>query len=309
MKLNTMPMPTITVIIPNLNHGRYLERAICSAIDQDYAPLQLIIIDGNSTDNSRSIIKRYQEHIAFWSSTPDSGIAHALNQGLKRATGKIITCLPSNQVMLPHTLNLAAKLMSGPNPKKWIAGHQELTDATDQTIGQIASSLPENHLSYIQRDSGYLPLAGTFYHRDLLNQNTIFDTYLHFNYAFDLHARLFAAGHQPHLIKKNLTASRYQPQTQSPLQTIQKGTEQIQIAEQFANQIHGKQKQILLQNCDKRRRIYVLAQAEIYGNNAKTYLRKELFKHPQWLNDKSFRDLLAHGVKHPLTQQQLRKAA
>lgn len=304
-----MKQPRISVIIPNLNHGRFLERAICSTFDQDYENIQVIVIDGASTDTSRPIIKIYQHRINFWSSKPDSGIAHALNLGLRQADGDIITYLPSNQVMLPETLHNIAKKMTGKNPAKWAVGHQQLTDEYDNPIGQIESSLPNTTLDYLKRDSGYLPLAGSFYHKDLLNLDNIFDTHMHYNYSFELNARLLIQGHQPHLIKHQLTSQRYHKGTQSAIQTIQNGMEQIEIAEQFALNMKNSDKQEILNNCNKRRKIYVLAQAEVYGDQAKHYLRRELFKNPSWLNDKSFRDVLANGVKHPVPHKQVRKAA
>ena len=304
-----MHQPRISVIIPNLNHGRFLERAICSTFDQGYENIQLILIDGGSTDTSRPIIKIYQHRIDFWSSKPDSGVAHALNLGLREADGDIITYLPSNQVMLPETLHKIAKAMTGQDAKKWIVGHQQLTDEYDNPIGQIESSLPNNSISYLQRDTGYLPLAGSFFHKDLLNLNNIFDTHMHYNYGFEINSRLMIQGHEPHLMKQHLTSERYHKGTLSAIQTIQNGMEQIEIAEQYASEMINSDRQSVLNNCDKRRKIYTLAQAEVYGDQAKQYLRRELFKHPNWLNDKSFRDVLAHGVKHPVPARQVRKAA
>jgi len=89
-KTNT---PRISVIIPCLNHGQFIEQAICSVLDQGYDNLELIVLDGGSEDDSVDIISIYEEDLAYWHSEWDSGPAEAINAGLVRSTGQIICIL------------------------------------------------------------------------------------------------------------------------------------------------------------------------------------------------------------------------
>jgi glycosyltransferase involved in cell wall biosynthesis len=77
----------ISVITVNYNHGNLLEATIKSVVEQSYSDIEFIVIDGGSTDESVSIIKRYSENIAYWVSEPDKGIYHAMNKGIGKATG------------------------------------------------------------------------------------------------------------------------------------------------------------------------------------------------------------------------------
>lgn len=61
----------------------------------------LFRIDGGSTDETLSVIKKYAKHITCWVSEPDNGQSHALNKGLARATGDIFAWQNSDDLYLP----------------------------------------------------------------------------------------------------------------------------------------------------------------------------------------------------------------
>ena len=93
--------PRISIITPSLNQGAYLERTVRSVVDQGYPDLEYIVVDGGSTDESVSILERYDDRIAYWVSERDSGQAHAINKGLARATGSIVAYINSDDYYLP----------------------------------------------------------------------------------------------------------------------------------------------------------------------------------------------------------------
>lgn len=73
-----MYYPKISIVTPSFNQGQYLEQTILSVIQQNYPNLEYIIIDGNSTDNSVEIIKKYEKYLAYWESKKDNGHYHAV---------------------------------------------------------------------------------------------------------------------------------------------------------------------------------------------------------------------------------------
>jgi glycosyltransferase involved in cell wall biosynthesis len=101
--------PTITIITPSFNQARYLEQTIQSVLGQDYPRLEYLIIDGGSTDGSVEIIQRYSPCLAYWVSAPDSGQADAINRGVARTTGDLLTWINSDDVLLPGALAAAAE--------------------------------------------------------------------------------------------------------------------------------------------------------------------------------------------------------
>ena len=96
--------PRISVVIPSFNQGKFIEKTIRSVLLQNYPNLELILIDGGSTDQSISIIRKFEPWIDFWVSEKDSGQANAINKGLDRATGDVLYWINSDDYLLPNAL-------------------------------------------------------------------------------------------------------------------------------------------------------------------------------------------------------------
>lgn len=86
----------VSIITVCLNSIKTIEQTICSVINQTYKNIEYIIIDGQSTDGTIDIIKKYEKHITRWISEPDKGIYDAMNKGISMATGEIIGIINSD---------------------------------------------------------------------------------------------------------------------------------------------------------------------------------------------------------------------
>jgi glycosyltransferase involved in cell wall biosynthesis len=102
--INTSPPPLITVITVVYNGAKMLEKTIQSVIEQNYIPIEYIVIDGASTDGSIDIIKSYELKITKWLSEKDTGIYNAMNKGIKLATGEWICFLNCGDVFVDNQI-------------------------------------------------------------------------------------------------------------------------------------------------------------------------------------------------------------
>lgn len=134
-----MTGPVISIVIPSLNQAVYLEHALRSVVDQSYPHVELIVIDGGSTDGSVEIIARHAVRITSWSSQPDGGAASALNAGFRRATGEIFGFLNADDFYLPGALAAVADAFAASPDVDVLSGHGYFA-AADGTLGAPMSS-------------------------------------------------------------------------------------------------------------------------------------------------------------------------
>jgi glycosyltransferase involved in cell wall biosynthesis len=99
------PWPRITIVTPSYNAAPFIEETIRSVLLQGYPNLEYIIIDGGSRDGTVDVIEKYAKFLAYWRSEPDRGQTHAINEGLKRATGDIWSFINADDWLAPGALS------------------------------------------------------------------------------------------------------------------------------------------------------------------------------------------------------------
>ena len=114
--------PLVSIIIPVWNSEKTIEETILSVIEQDLDNFEYIIIDGQSTDNTMSIIKKYSNYIDLIVSEKDSGIYDAINKGIKMSSGNIIGILNSDDIYTNNAFDLLLNYINSYPEKDFIFG-------------------------------------------------------------------------------------------------------------------------------------------------------------------------------------------
>ena len=164
-----MKLPTVSLITVSYNSYRYIEQTIKSVLSQDYQHIEYIIIDGNSSDGTQEIIKKYQSKISYWVSEDDSGPGEAANKGLSIATGKYLWFINSDDYLCsPSSISQLVEFLES-NPKIDFAyGDQYFVDQDNKKIGEIR--YPDFDLQRLLKHTGSFPLNGCLLTRRAFEQ-------------------------------------------------------------------------------------------------------------------------------------------
>jgi len=105
-----MSEPLISVIIVTYNAAKHLRSCLDNIKQQNCANLQLIVIDGASTDGTTGIISGYEDIIDYWVSEPDNGIYDAMNKGIDQIKGKWVLFLGADDILEDGFKQMIAEL-------------------------------------------------------------------------------------------------------------------------------------------------------------------------------------------------------
>ena len=93
----------ISVVIPTRNRAETLKRMLDKLFEDNYPNLEVIVIDGGSTDATVDLIRSYGTRISYWVSEKDGGEYFAINKGLQRVSGDIVKIMSDDDVLRPGT--------------------------------------------------------------------------------------------------------------------------------------------------------------------------------------------------------------
>lgn len=147
----------ISILTPSFNQGQFIEKNIHSVLNQNWEDVEHIIVDGGSTDNTVTTLKKYP-HIK-WISETDAGQADALNKGLKMATGDIIGWINSDDYYREDIFKEVVEIFQY-EKVKWV-------------IGNITYLYPSLNIEYTMK-SHEISYTNLLKHPDIVKQQATF---------------------------------------------------------------------------------------------------------------------------------------
>jgi glycosyltransferase involved in cell wall biosynthesis len=136
----------VSVIIPVYNCESYLAEAIESVLSQAYRPIEVIVVDDGSTDNSATIVKGYKS--LKYCFQPHSGIGKALNLGIKESRGSFFAFLDADDLWTNNKLIRQMKVFKYDPKPDIVFGHimnffsHEMDEETRRTLKCSNESMP-----------------------------------------------------------------------------------------------------------------------------------------------------------------------
>ncbi len=227
--------PKLSIITPSFNQAQYLEETILSVLQQNYAPLEFIIIDGGSTDGSVEVIHKYESQISYWVSEKDRGQAHALNKGLERATGDLVAYLNSDDLYLSGAFSSVVEYFNEHPECEWLCGDTLMFGAgrNDEVVSADVPRSAAHALSWAYT----APQPGMFWKRELLSEG--FAEQWRYCFDHELYVRLLLAGHTCDHLPVTLAAYRLHPTSKTVAEGDLFDREFDQIAEVYEPQLSG----------------------------------------------------------------------
>lgn len=159
----------ISIVIPTLNQGRFIEETIMSALSQDYRPIEVLVVDGGSSDETIDVLKSYDaDQELSWTSEPDGGVADAVNKGFSLATGNIVGIQSSDDLYLPGAFATVAAIFEGDADLKLIFGEAEYIDEDSDIRGR--SNIGKYSLHAFLSRKSYILQSSTFFRKCVIGR-------------------------------------------------------------------------------------------------------------------------------------------
>lgn len=194
--------PLVSVITVCRNSEQTIRRTVASVLSQTYRNIEFLIIDGNSSDATVSIIEEYRGSFACLISEPDRGISDAFNKGLARASGSIVMLLNSDDWIGPGFIEAAIDGLSE-SRADFVFGDLIFYSPEGQKVGGY-----KGDPNYKKKLSHVMPAIN---HPTVVCQKYVYDNCGLFNvnlhYAMDYEwlIRVDACGYQGHYVTSLVT--------------------------------------------------------------------------------------------------------
>jgi len=253
-------IPTISVVTPSYNQGRFLPETIGSVLGQGYPLLQYVVQDGGSKDGSAELIQNYASSLHAWESAPDRGQAHAINLGFQKTSGEIMAWLNGDDLYTPNTLWKVAQFFQDNPQVDVVYGHRLIINEHGHQIGSWI--MPE-HNDEILSWADYVPQETLFWRRCAWEKaGGGLDESFYFAMDWDLLLRFRREGAKMVCLPAMLGCFRVHESQKTSQELGHRGKEEMEFLRQ---RVHGR----------------IPSDAEVW-RNIKTYLRKSIVSYWGW---------------------------
>jgi len=153
--------PLLSIVIPSYNQGWFIRETIDSILSQDYRPIEVLVFDGASTDETVEVLKSYDAPELQWWSEKDGGVVDAVNKGLARARGEIVAIQSSDDAYLPGAFRTVVEVFEADPDVDLVYGDVEYIDAASRVTSR--TNLPAFDLREYIGKLTFIPQPAAFF--------------------------------------------------------------------------------------------------------------------------------------------------
>lgn len=225
---------TICIVVPSYNQARYLPRTLDSILSQqgDFA-LDVLIIDGQSTDGTLEYLQSLDDPRVRWISEKDDGQSDAINKGLSQVTGDVVTWLNSDDIYCDGALARVAQAFTQNTDARWLVGQCVIIDEQDQPIRRSVTRYKNRQLARYSRRrllrENFISQMSVFWRGEFGKQVGLLNTELYYTMDYDLWLRMSKVC-DPLILPENLGCFRWYAASKSGKVNRRQFDEQYEVA-------------------------------------------------------------------------------
>lgn len=170
----------VSIVIPTYNCADLLETTLRSIKQSKHDQLEIILMDGGSTDHITEVVTSFGDLVTQFISEPDEGQYDAINKGMSRATGTILCWINGGDFFLPGAIETAVAVFESKPNIEWITGSRCIAEGNAlRYLGAHEIAIPDldiRHGMCCQEGMGFLQQEGMFWRRSLWEKAGPIDT-------------------------------------------------------------------------------------------------------------------------------------
>lgn len=226
-----MTQPDFSVVMPSFQQVEFIGESIDSVLGQQGVSVELLVMDGGSTDGTVELLRSYGDRLT-WVSEPDRGQSHAVNKGIQRSVGRYLAWLNSDDLLLPGALRCVAAVFESSPATMWAYGRCRVIDEHGKEIRKPITAYKNALLRRFSYNKllleNFISQPATFFRRSVFDEVGLLREDRHFDMDYDLWLRL-GREHEPAVVDADLAEFR--------MHTASKTNQGFEESLQAANQL------------------------------------------------------------------------
>jgi glycosyltransferase involved in cell wall biosynthesis len=181
-----MSGPLVSVVIPAFNATRFIREALASIVQQEYEPLEIVVVDDGSSDGTGEVARAFGA-CSTVIEQPNRGPAAARNRGIAAARGSLLAFLDADDLWPDGKLALQVPRLTRDSSVDVLLGQIRYEALDDRTLDGIRFDEPEGVLTSVNLGAGV-------FRRSVFDRVGLFDESLRFSEDQDWFLRAREAG-------------------------------------------------------------------------------------------------------------------